>query len=142
MLMTRDSEKKISLEYTVFLEDGMQIDSNIGEAPLIFLVGKNQLFPKLEQEIVGLNVGDQKEIMLNAEDAYGPVLAEAFKEVDLTAIPSQFRYVGAILGVQDPAGGVYPVRVHEMNDEKVVLDFNHPLAGKNLRFSIKVIDIS
>ena len=134
--------KKISLEYTVYLEDGMQIDSNVGEDPLVFVAGKNQLFPKLEQAIVQLNVGDQHEVSLNAEDAYGPILSEAFKEVDLSAIPSQFRYVGAILGVQDPAGGVYPVRVHEMNDSKAILDFNHPLAGKNLRFSIRIVDVA
>lgn len=133
--------KKISLEYTVYLEDGMQIDSNVGENPLVFVVGKNQLFPKLEQEIVSLQAGEEKEINLKADEAYGPVLAEAFKEVELNAIPSQFRYVGAILGVQDPAGGVYPVRVHEMNDSKAILDFNHPLAGKNLRFSVRVIEI-
>ena len=134
--------KKVSLEYTVFLEDGMQIDSNVGETPLTFVVGKNQLFPALEQAVVELKVGDKKEVLLHAEQAYGPVVSEAFKEVELDAIPPKFRYVGAILGVQDPAGGVYPIRVHEVKDSKAVLDFNHPLAGKNLRFNIKVLEIS
>jgi FKBP-type peptidyl-prolyl cis-trans isomerase 2 len=133
--------KTVSLEYTVFLEDGMQIDSNIGEDPLIFVVGKNQLFPRLEQLIVQLNIGEKKEVLLRADEAYGPILAEAFKEVDLATVPVQFRYAGAILGIQDPAGGVYPVRVHEVKDPKAVLDFNHPLAGKNLKFSVKVIEI-
>jgi FKBP-type peptidyl-prolyl cis-trans isomerase 2 len=134
--------KKVSLEYTVFLEDGMQIDSNIGEQPLIFIVGKHQLFPALEQAIVDLRVGDKKEIFLQAEEAYGPVINEAFKEVEIEAIPVKFRYVGAILGVQDPAGGVYPIRVHQIHDTKVVLDFNHPLAGKNLRFNVKILEVS
>jgi FKBP-type peptidyl-prolyl cis-trans isomerase 2 len=134
--------KKVSLEYTVFLEDGMQIDSNVGETPLIFVVGKNQLFPALEQAIMDLKVGDKKEVFLRAEEAYGPVVPEAFKEVEIEAIPAKFRYVGAILGVQDPAGGVYPIRVHEVKENKAVLDFNHPLAGKNLRFNIKVLEVS
>jgi FKBP-type peptidyl-prolyl cis-trans isomerase 2 len=133
--------KKVSLEYTVFLEDGMQIDSNVGETPLVFIVGKNQLFPALEQAIVDLKVGEKKEVLLRAEQAYGPVMTEAFKEVELDAIPPKFRYVGAILGVQDPAGGVYPIRVREVNETKAVLDFNHPLAGKNLRFKVKVLEI-
>jgi len=133
--------KKVSLEYTVSLEDGMQIDSNIGEAPLVFTVGMNQLFPVLEQAVVQLKVGEKKEVFLHAEEAYGPVIAEAFKEVDIEAIPQKFRFVGAILGVQDPAGGVYPIRVHEIKESKAVLDFNHPLAGKNLRFNVKVVEI-
>ena len=134
--------KKVSLEYTVFLEDGMQIDSNVGESPLVFIVGKNQLFPALEQAVVELTIGDQKEVFLHAEEAYGPVIPEAFKEVEIDAIPPKFRFVGAILGVQDPAGGVYPIRVHELKDTKAVLDFNHPLAGKNLKFAVKVLEIS
>ena len=133
--------KKVSLEYTVFLEDGMQIDSNVGETPLVFTVGLNQLFPALEQVVVELKVGEKKEVLLRAEEAYGPIVPEAFKEVEIDAIPSKFRYVGAILGVQDPAGGVFPIRVHEIKESKAVLDFNHPLAGKNLRFNVKVVEV-
>ena len=134
--------KKVSLEYTVYLEDGLEIDSNIGEGPLVFVVGKNQLFPALEQEVVQLKVGEQKAVMLRAEQAYGPVLAEAFREVDLESIPATFRFKGAVLGVQDPAGGVYPIRVHDIKESKAVLDFNHPLAGKNLRFEVKVLEVA
>ncbi len=54
-------------------------------------------------------------------------MPDAFKEVDLEAVPANFRYAGAVLGIQDPAGGVYPIRVHQVTDQKVVLDFNHPL---------------
>ena len=134
--------KKVSLEYTVYLEDGMQIDTNVGDDPLVFVVGKNQLFEALEQEIVNLGVGDHKEIFLQADQAYGPVVPDAFREVELEAIPSQFRHNGAILGVQDPSGGVFPVRVHEIKESKAVLDFNHPLAGKNLRFDVKVLEVA
>ena len=133
--------KKVSLEYTVCLEDGMQIDSNVGDTPLIFVVGQNQLFLALEQAIVKLSPGDTKEVFLHAEEAYGPIVPEAFKEVEIEAIPPKFRYVGAILGVQDPAGGVYPIRVHELKDTKAILDFNHPLAGKNLRFNVRIVKV-
>lgn len=133
--------KKISMEYTVFLEDGTQIDSNVGEDPLIFVLGSNQVFPALESELLGLKVGDTKKILLQAEEAYGPVVQEAFREVELEAIPTQFRYVGAVLGVQDPSGGVFPIRVHQINDQRAVLDFNHPLAGKSLQFHVKIIGV-
>lgn len=135
------SGKKVSLEYTVFLTDGTQIDTNVGEDPLTFVHGSHQVFPALEQAIVGLKAGDTKQIMLKAEEAYGPVVEEAYKEVDIDAVPAPYRYAGAVLGVQDPAGGVYPIRVREVKDQKIVLDFNHPLAGQALRFDVKVIEV-
>ncbi len=133
--------KKVSLEYTVFLADGTQIDSNVGEDPLVFVLGQNQVFPALESELLGLKVGDTKQITLQADQAYGPIVSEAFREVDTDTVPSQYRFVGAVLGVQDPAGGVYPIRVHKVNDDKIVLDFNHPLAGQALRFDVKVVEV-
>lgn len=135
------SGKKVSLEYTVFLTDGTQIDTNVGEDPLVFVHGSHQVFPALEQAIIGLKPGDTKQIMLKAEEAYGPVVPEAYKEVDIDAVPAPYRYAGAVLGVQDPAGGVYPIRVREVKDQKIVLDFNHPLAGQALRFDVKVIEV-
>ena len=133
--------KKVTLEYTVFLADGTQIDSNVGDDPLVFVLGQNQVFPALEQALLGLKIGDSKKIILKPEEAYGHVVQEAFREVDLDTVPAQYRFAGAVLGVQDPAGGVYPIRVHEIRDEKIVLDFNHPLAGKALQFDVKVIHV-
>jgi FKBP-type peptidyl-prolyl cis-trans isomerase SlyD len=133
--------KKVSLEYTVFLADGTQIDTNIGEDPLVFVLGEHQVFPALEQELLGLKIGDTKQIVLAPEDAYGPILPDAYREVDATSVPENYRYAGAVLGIQDPSGSVYPIRVHSVNEEKVVLDFNHPLAGQSLQFDVKVIHV-
>ena len=132
---------KVSLEYTVFLEDGTQIDTNVGEDPLVFVLGTNQVFPALESALLGLKVGDSKQVTLKPEEAYGPVLEEAYREVDIDTVPAPYRYAGAVLGIQDPAGGVYPIRVHEIRDEKIVLDFNHPLAGRALKFDVKVVEV-
>ncbi len=131
--------KQVSVEYTVFLQDGTKIDTNVGEPPLVFVLGANQVFPALEQALVGLKVGDTKHVLLKPEEAYGQIVPDAFREVELETIPNQFRFVGAVLGIQDPNGGVYPIRVHAINDEKVTLDFNHPLAGKELRFEVRVV---
>lgn len=136
------SGKKVSLEYSVFLTDGTQIDSNVGEDPLIFTLGSHQVFPALEDALLGLKVGDTKQIVLKAEEAYGPVVQEAYKEVDIETVPAAFRYAGAVLGIQDPSGGVYPIRVHQVSDQKIVLDFNHPLAGQALRFDVKVVEVN
>lgn len=134
--------KKISLEYTVFLDDGTQVDSNVGEDPLVFVLGEHQVFPALEQELLDLKVGDTKQIVLKAEQAYGPVVQEAFREVDIDTIPTAYRFAGAVLGVQDPSGGVYPIRVHEIKKDRIILDFNHPLAGQALRFDVKVVSVN
>jgi FKBP-type peptidyl-prolyl cis-trans isomerase 2 len=130
---------KVSLEYTVFLEDGTRIDSNVGEAPLIFVLGKHQVFPALEDALIGLTIGETKQIMLSPEDAYGPIVMDAYREVDLDTVPETYRYEGAVLGVQDPQGGVFPIRVHKIKDRRIVLDFNHPLAGRTLKFDVKII---
>lgn len=133
--------QKVQLEYTVFLEDGTQIDSNVGESPLVFVLGEHQVFPALEQALLGLKVGDTKQILLLPEEAYGPIVVDAYREVDLEAVPAPYRYEGAVLGVQDPKGGMFPIRIHKIQDKKVVLDFNHPLAGRSLRFDVKVIGV-
>ncbi|HLB53003.1 MAG TPA: FKBP-type peptidyl-prolyl cis-trans isomerase [Chlamydiales bacterium] len=130
--------QKVSLEYSVYLSDGTRIDSNIGETPLTFVVGEHQVFPALEEAVKDLSIGDSKEVVLRAEEAYGPVFPDAFREVELTKIPPDFRFEGAVLGVQDPQGGVFPIRVHSIHEEKAILDFNHPLAGKDLRFELRL----
>jgi FKBP-type peptidyl-prolyl cis-trans isomerase 2 len=137
-----DSGKKVTLEYTVFLPDGTQIDTNVGQEPLTFVHGSHQIFPALEQALTGLNVGDTKEVTLNPDQAYGPVVKDAYREVAIDSVPEQFRFPGAVIGIQDPAGGpVYPIRVAEVKEQKVILDFNHPLAGQTLRFEVKVLEI-
>jgi FKBP-type peptidyl-prolyl cis-trans isomerase 2 len=133
--------KKVSLEYSVFLEDGTMIDTNVGEEPLVFVLGAKQVFPALEQELLGLRIGDTKKVLLSADQAYGQVVKEAFREVDLESLPEQFRLPGAVLAIQDPEGGIFPIRVHEIREEKAVLDFNHPLAGKALQFDVKVVNV-
>lgn len=134
--------KQVALEYAVFLEDGTQIDTNRGDDPLVFQVGSNNVFPALEEALLGLSVGDEKNIYLTAEQAYGPIVADAFREVAVESVPEQFRKVGAVLGIQDPSGGVFPIRVHAIQGERIVLDFNHPLAGRSLRFDIKVLQVN
>lgn len=133
--------KKVAIEYTVSLENGLQIDTNVGEEPLVFVEGEAQVFPALENAVLGLDVGDMKKISLGPDDAYGQVMQEGFREVPLEVVPHEHRYIGAVVGVKDPAGGIYPIRVHRVSDDKATLDFNHPLAGKTLLFNVKIIKV-
>ncbi|MBI5273063.1 MAG: FKBP-type peptidyl-prolyl cis-trans isomerase [Chlamydiia bacterium] len=138
--MMKDGQK-VSLEYSVFLEDGTQLDSNVGEDPLTIIFGSHQVFPALEQAITSLSVGDTKQVLLAPEDAYGPIIPDAYREVELEAIPVSYRFEGAVLGVQDPQGGLVPIRISQIKEQKAILDFNHPLAGRALRFDLKIVAI-
>lgn len=136
-----ENGKQVSIEYSVFLEDGTQVDTNVGQEPLTYQHGSQQLLPALEDALSGLKDGESKEVTLPPELAYGPVIDEAFKEVDSNSIPENLRFEGAILGVQDETGQEYRIRIHELKDDKVVIDFNHPLAGRTLKFQIKVLGV-
>jgi len=134
--------KQVSLEYSVFQEDGKMIDTNVGETPLIFSMGTHQILPALEDAIVNLQEGDHKRVTLPPEKAFGTIDPEAYKEVDAKAIPEKFRYEGAVLGVQDEQGNQYRIRIHSIAGETVVVDFNHPLAGQTLTFEMHIVSIS
>lgn len=136
-----ESGKQISLEYTLKLDDGSTVDSNVGKAPLIFVMGAGSVLPGLESELMGLGLRQSKKITLSPEQGYGPVKDEAFDQVETERIPEDAREVGAILIAQDGQGGRIPVRVHQVGDEQITLDYNHPLAGKTLNFDVKVLGI-
>ncbi len=132
---------KVSIEYTLTLDDGEVADTNVGRDPLTYEQGKGQILPALEKALVGLGVGASKKVELSADQGYGPVRPELYETVEASQIPEEARSVGTMLVAQAPDGQQRPVRVHEVNDDQVVLDLNHPLAGKALHFSIKVLAI-
>ncbi len=132
---------KVSIEYTLKLGDEGVVDSNVGEEPLSFVHGKNQIVPGLEKELEGLKAGDTKEVEVSPKDGYGPLNDKAFVEVPIDEIPEDARKVGATLQAENPTGEmVYPT-VKEIKDKTLILDFNHPLAGKTLLFDVKVLDV-
>ena len=133
--------KQISLEYTLVLQDGTEVASNVGKPPLLFTQGEQKILPALETALEGLRVDETKSVTLSPGDAYGPVDPAAFRDVKLESIPEEARSTGAMLVAQDSEGNSRPVRVHEVHDDKIVLDFNHPLAGKTLTFNVRVVAI-
>lgn len=133
-----EAGKTVGFEYTLKLDDGSVVQTNKGEEPLKYVHGENQILPALEQQLEGLDVDEEKNVKLPAEEAYGDVKEEAFQEVPTEQIPEDARRVGAQLSAQGYNGAI---RVHEVKDETVVLDFNHPLAGQDLTFDIRVVSI-
>jgi len=133
--------KLVSLEYTLTLDDKTVVDSNVGDKPLTYTHGSHQLIPGLEKALEGMAVGDTKQVTVAPEDAYGETDPKAVQEVQKQLIPPDALKVGTRLQGKTPSGQmVYPL-VSEIKDDTVVLDFNHPLAGKTLHFDVKVVDV-
>jgi len=139
--MTIQKGSEVGIEYTLTLNDGTVADSNVGGEPLVYTQGSGQLLPALEDALEGLTAGDTKQIELEAAEGYGEVNPQAYQNVPIDQIPEQSREVGAVLVASSPDGRQQQIRVHEVQDEAVVVDFNHPLAGKDLNFDIKVVSV-
>jgi FKBP-type peptidyl-prolyl cis-trans isomerase 2 len=139
--MTVMGGKRVSIEYTLTLPDETQIDTNVGEEPLSYVQGGQEIPAALQRALSGLEVGGATQVVVPPEDGFGSMDPEAFHEVEKVSIPEEAREVGAVLGLKDPSGRERRIRVHEIKENTVVLDFNHLLAGKTLVFDVKVVKI-
>jgi FKBP-type peptidyl-prolyl cis-trans isomerase SlyD len=138
------SGTRVSLEYTLRLDskDNQKIlESNTGTTPFVYVQGSHQVVPGLEKALEGMKVGEYKEIVVPPEEGYGVLDNTALMEVEKAQIPPEAQTVGAMLQGQTAEGQVMHVKVAEVKDTTIVLDLNHPLAGKTLYFAIKVLDI-
>jgi len=135
---------KVKVEYVGTLEDGTVFDSSeIQKAPLEFVVGDGQLIKGFEQAIIGMKIGDEKEIKIPPEKAYGPHRPELVKEMPKDCFPQdQEIQIGMIFMIALQDGRQIPVKISEVSEETVTIDVNHPLAGKTLIFKVKVINIA
>ncbi|MFT4570051.1 MAG: FKBP-type peptidyl-prolyl cis-trans isomerase 2 [Hyphomicrobiaceae bacterium] len=132
---------KVSIEYTLTLDDGRVVDTNVEGEALVYEQGSEQILPALEAELAGLAVDDVKKVSLTAEQGYGPIQPDAFHTVEPDEVPEAARVAGTTLVAQDESGGQRPVRVAEVHEDRIVIDLNHPLAGENLSFDVKILSI-
>jgi FKBP-type peptidyl-prolyl cis-trans isomerase SlyD len=131
----------VSFEYTLSDHNGQLIESNRGEEPVKYTHGAHQIIPGLEKSFLGMEINEEKSIRVEPEEAYGPVDPDSFKEVPKNEIPAGALKKGTMLQARGPGGEEFSVRVHEIMPETVVLDLNHPLAGKTLNFDVKILSI-
>ena len=131
----------VSLEYTLKSPEGQVLESSKGKEPLKYIHGQKMMIPGLEKELAGMKVGGEKYVTVKPEDGYGKVDPNAVQEVPKDKIPPNALKVGAVLAARSPEGMVVPLTVREIKEKTVVMDMNHPMAGKTLVFDIKVVDI-
>lgn len=129
----------VSIHYRLTDDEGEELDSSSDGDPLVYLHGADNIIPGLEDALEGRGAGDQLEVVVQPEDAYGPVDPElvqavprsSFKGVDKLEPGMQFQ-------MKDPEGQVQVVTVQEVKGQEVTIDANHPLAGQVLHFAITV----
>jgi FKBP-type peptidyl-prolyl cis-trans isomerase 2 len=131
----------VGIEYTLTLEDGTQVDSNVGGETLSFEQGSGQIIPGLDKELIGMRVGEAKNGMVSPDEGYGQVDPAAFTEVPVGELPEEAREPGTALMARDAQGRVQRLRVDRIEGDKAHLDLNHPLAGKTLLFDVKILEI-
>jgi FKBP-type peptidyl-prolyl cis-trans isomerase SlyD len=131
----------VSIEYTLKLDDGTTADTNIGSEPLVYVHGEQQILPALEEKLTGMKTDESRTVVLTAEEGYGPVFPDGVQTVPLAMIPEDARHEGARLVGQGQHGEPIYALVKEVNEDSIVVDMNHPLAGQRLHFDVKVLRI-
>lgn len=133
--------KTVKVDYTLEV-DGEVIDSSKGRGPLEFKTGSGQMIPGFEKGVMGMKVGEKKAFKVNPEEGYGPENPEAIQTIPKNQLPPEVNpEAGMTLYAQSPDGRQVPVKVMEIKDDVVVMNFNHPLAGKTLDFDVEVVEI-
>ncbi len=136
----KEENSVVGIEYEL-TEAGKSevLDSNKGGAPLEFIIGKGQLIPGLEKQLVGMSAGESADILVKAQEAYGLRDEEAVQELPREQFEGIELEKGMSLYGQGQNGETIQVNVVDFNDETVKVDFNHPLAGKDLMFNVTVV---
>lgn len=130
---------RVTVSYIGTLENGHIFDQTEEDQPLVFTIGADEVFPALEQQVAGMRAGDVKNILIAAEEAYGPRREENLLRLPRVNFPAgrEIR-VGEKLQIDFADGQARVMRVNVVDDEQVVLDGNHALAGCDLTFALRL----
>lgn len=137
-----EAGSNVQIAYTLKEDGGEVIETSEGRGPVTYTQGDGQLVPGLERAMLGLRPGDEKKVVVKPEEAYGILDPAAVTEVPRNMIPAESLKVGTMLMARSAQGDSRPVRVKEIKDSTVILDLNHPLAGKTLVFDVRVLAVT
>lgn len=133
----------VSVHYTGTLANGEQFDSSQGRSPLEFRTGAGQMIKGFEAAVMGMSLNEKKVFTLSPEDAYGERDESRIHEFQRSEIPPEITpEIGQLLALTSPEGQQIPALVTGIDDEKMTVDLNHPLAGQSLTFEVEVVGIS
>jgi FKBP-type peptidyl-prolyl cis-trans isomerase SlyD len=133
-----DDGKVVSMHYTLHV-DGQVVDTSDGGEPLQFIQGMGHIIPGLEHELYNMQVGESKNITVSPTEGYGETDETAFMDVPREAFPDNVPLEeGTELELRDQSGNQVHARIDKVSDQNIRLDMNHPLAGKELNFDVKI----
>ncbi len=136
--LTVQDDMVVSMDYSLQVE-GELVDSSEGQEPLDFIQGRGAIVAGLERELYGMQIGEGKEVVVSARDGYGEVDEKAYMDVPRDQFPANIPLeTGTLLELRDQSGHPVHARIDEAGERTIRLDFNHPLAGKELHFSVKI----
>ena len=137
--MKVENGKNVSVHYTLKLEDGTVVDSSVGREPLKTVIGQGQLIPGFEKGLVGMEVGEKKNIEVEPDEGYG----ERYDGLVTTVSPEQVPPGVKVGDVLQSSGerGVMNVTITNITEEGITIDANHPMSGKKLYFEVEVMGI-
>ena len=141
MTQTVQANNLVTLHYRIALENGQPLINTFDGTPATLQLGAGELLPSLEALIAGLQVGERKVFELAAEQAFGPYRDELVERVRREHMPDEEIEPMSIMEFTAPDGSRYPGLVREIDAQSALIDFNHPLAGKPIRFEVEVIGI-
>jgi len=137
-----ESGNTVKIHYKCKLDDGTVLRSSTDAEPLEFKIGQEGIIPAFEQAVVGMNPGESKTTTIPSDEAYGPYREELLRTISREALPAGLEpEVGQRLSLTRPGGDGIVVTVVEISESDVTIDANHPLAGHDLTFDIKLIEI-
>lgn len=140
--MKVENNKVVSFHYTLTLANGEAVDSSVGRDPLSIIVGAQQIIPGLEKELIGMEVGDTKDVVVQPEEGYGQKRDDLIHIVEKERIPNgNDLQVGETIRAQGSGGDIFEGQVIETDADKVKIDFNHPLAGEVLNFATEIVEV-
>ncbi len=133
----------VSVDYRGTLQNGDVFDDSHGRQPLEVHMGVGQLIAGFERQLMGMALNDKKRFTLEPEDAYGQRDENLTRDFARADLPAEMEpQVGMMIALQSPEGQQMPAKITHLDDEKLSVDLNHPLAGESLTFEIEVVGIS
>lgn len=133
----------VKVHYTGRLEDGTVFDSSANREPLQFILGDGNMIKGFDAAVDGMQIGEEKSVTIPCLEAYGEKREDMMLDIPMEQVPPHIKpEVGMELSLQNQAGQPVPVMVSYVDDVKIILDANHPLAGKDLIFDITLVEIS
>ena len=140
---TATNGKIVSVHYVGKFDSGTEFDNSYARGrPITFELGANQMIAGFEQAVIGLAAGEKKSIKLTPDLAYGEVNEKLFQTFALTDFPEDFELtVGEMVSIPTQSGKTFPATIYSKDEHDVILNFNHPMAGKTLNFDIEVVGV-